>query len=464
MSYRLLIVDDEKNMCRSLEILLEGEHGYKTSSVTSAQEALKLIEKSEFDLVITDLTMPGMSGMELLKTVKEKHPAIQVIMMTAYSTVQSAIEAIKMGAYDYIMKPFSDDEFLLSVKKALEVSELRNENVVLKELLDDKEKQKNIFVAKSAVMKEIMFKVEKVTATPSNVLMTGESGTGKEVVARLLHQMSPSSKSRFFAINCASIPETLLESELFGHEKGSFSGAVKTKKGKFELAPDGVIFLDEIGEMPLPLQSKLLRVIETKTFERLGGLEPISFSSRIIAATNKDLQSLVKEGKFRDDLFYRLNVVNINIPPLRERKDDIPEFIDLFIKSKSAELGIKQKQLSPEARERLLNYAFPGNVRELSNIIESALIVSRGNIIKANELPLLKHEVSVDELGSGTKIEIENGFQKAEELKTKLEVELIKEAVKVYPKNSNDQIAKTLGTTRRVVEARMKNYNISKNQ
>ncbi|MFH1223402.1 MAG: sigma-54 dependent transcriptional regulator [Pseudomonadota bacterium] len=462
MNYRILIVDDEKNMCRSLEILLEGEKNYKVSSVNSAQEALNVLERTDIDLVITDLTMPGMNGMELLKIIKEKFSGIQVIIMTAYSTVQSAIEAIKIGAYDYIMKPFSDDELLLSVKKALEVSELRNENVVLKELLDDKDKQHLIFVSNSAAMKEVMFKVEKVAPTLSNVLMTGESGTGKEVIARLLHQMSPYSKNRFFAINCASIPETLLESELFGHEKGSFSGAVKTKKGKFELAPDGVIFLDEIGEMPIPLQAKLLRVIETKTFERLGGLDPISFSSRIVAATNKDLQTLVKEGKFRDDLFYRLNVVNIDIPPLRERKEDIPELIELFIKNKSGEFGIKPKQLSPDARERLLGYSFPGNVRELSNIIESALIVSRGNTIKASELPLLKQEISLDENGTATKIDLEKGFEKIEELKNKLEVELIKEAVKTYPKNSNGEIAKILGTTRRVIEARMKNFNILK--
>ena len=298
MSFKILIVDDEKNMCRSLEILLEGEVNCKVSSVTSAEAAIKVLDKTDYDLVVTDLTMPGMNGMELLRFIKENYPQTQVIMMTAYSSVQSAIEAIKIGAYDYLLKPFSDDEFLLSVRKALEISELKNENVVLNELLADKDKKEIVFVADSQSMKDVLFKIEKVAPTPSNVLVTGESGTGKEVIARLIHQKSPYSNSRFIAINCASIPENLLESELFGYEKGAFSGAVKKKQGKFELAPNGIIFLDEIGEMPLSLQAKLLRVIEEKAFERLGGVDSISFSSRIMAATNKDLQTLVKEGPF----------------------------------------------------------------------------------------------------------------------------------------------------------------------
>jgi DNA-binding NtrC family response regulator len=453
MNHKILIVDDEKNMCRSLEILLENETNYKVFSVTSAEAAIKVLDKTDHDLVVTDLTMPGMSGMELLRYIKEHYSQTQVIMMTAYSSVQSAIEAIKIGAYDYLLKPFNDDEFLLSVRKALEISELKNENVVLNELLADKEKKEFVFVADSPAMKELVFKVEKVAPTTSNVLITGESGTGKEVIARLVHQRSPINKSRFIAINCASIPENLLESELFGYEKGAFSGAVKRKQGKFELAPDGVIFLDEIGEMPLSLQAKLLRVIEEKTFERLGGVDTISFSSRIIAATNKDLQLLVKEGRFREDLFYRLNVFRIDLPPLRERKEDIPGLIKLFLRAKS---------LTDEAYAMLLAYDYPGNIRELSNIIESASIVARGSTIKANDLPLLKREVSVGD-GSGFKIEVNNGFAKIDELKEKLEKEIIMEAVKMYSSTPNNELAKMLGTTRRVFEARMKHYGINKN-
>ena len=463
MNHKILIVDDEKNMCRSLEILLESETNCKVSSVPSAEAAIKAIDKTDYDLVVTDLTMPGMNGMELLRYIKEHSPQVQVIMMTAYSSVQSAIEAIKIGAYDYLLKPFNDDEFLLSVRKALEISELKNENVVLTELLADKEKEDNFFVANSPAMRDIVFKIEKVSPTTSNILITGESGSGKEVIARMIHQKSPTSKSRFIAINCASIPENLLESELFGYEKGAFSGAVKRKQGKFELAPNGVIFLDEIGEMPLSLQAKLLRVIEDKSFERLGGVEPISFSSRIIAATNKDLQVLVKEGRFREDLFYRLNVFRIELPALRERKEDLPNLIEMFINKKCNEFGIKPKSLTEEAYNTLIAYDYPGNIRELANMIESALIVSRGSTIKIDDLPLLKRQVSVSEGGtSNFKVEVNNGFPQIEELKQKLEKELILEAVKMYGNTPNDEIAKTLGTTRRVLETRMKNYGINK--
>jgi len=459
MNYRILIVDDEKNMCRSLEILLSTE-GYKTTSCENATSALKVLEKEDFDLVITDLTMPGMSGMELLKKIKELHGSTQVIMMTAYSTVQSAIEAIKIGAYDYLIKPFSDDDILMSVKKALEVAELRNENVVLKELLENKEKR-IVYVTKSSGMKKIMFMIEKSAPTPSNILITGESGSGKEVLAKLIHQKGPWADKRFFAINCASIPENLLESELFGHEKGAFTGALKTKKDKFELAPEGIIFLDEIAEMPLPLQAKLLRVIENKKFERLGGVEEISFSSRIVAATNKNLKELVKEGKFRDDLFYRLNVVHIDIPPLRERKEDLDELIEVFLTTKSVELGIKQKQLSTEARARLMSYNYPGNIRELSNIIESSLIISKTNTIKAEDLALPKQEIN-SEINSSQKIELENGYKKIQEIFNGLEESLIKEALNTHKDIPNEDIAKLLGTTRRVLESRIKAYNIKK--
>jgi two-component system, NtrC family, response regulator len=462
MPYKILIVDDEKNMCRSLEILLSSEKDYKTFTVNNASDALKFLEKEDLDLVVTDLTMPGMSGMELLKTIKQKHSHLQVIIMTAFSTVQSAVEALKIGAYDYLTKPFSDDDFLKAIKKALELTELKNENMVLRELLNDKDSKNTVFVADSPAMKSIKFMMERASSTPSNVLITGESGTGKEVLARLIHQMGSQAKHRFFAINCASIPESLLESELFGHEKGAFSGAVKTKKGKFELAPEGVIFLDEIGEMPASLQAKLLRVLEEKAFERLGGLEKISFSSRIVAATNKDLKTLIKDGRFRDDLFYRLNVVHINIPPLRERKEDLEQLISIFIKTKCAEFGMKPKTLSPEALSRLMSYDYPGNVRELSNIIERALILSKGAVIKASEVNLPKQEISTEAIIPSTKIDIENGFKSIEGISHKLEEELIREAIRAYASMSNTELADLLGTTRRILEARMKAYGIEK--
>ncbi|MBN1114120.1 MAG: sigma-54-dependent Fis family transcriptional regulator [Oligoflexia bacterium] len=463
--HNILIVDDERHMCRSLEILLESEKDIKTLSASTAGEALCIIEQNETDLVITDLTMPGkMNGMDLLRSVKEKYPHIQVIMMTAYSTVQSAIEAIKIGAYDYLVKPFSDDDFLLAVNKAIEVSRLINENWELRQRLADMETRGNTYIAKSTAMKQINFVIERAANTQSNILITGESGTGKEVLARLIHNTSQSSSNRFIAINCASIPETLLESELFGHEKGAFSGAVIRKKGKFELAPGGVIFLDEIAEMPLSLQAKLLRVIEDKSFERLGGVEQIRFSSRIIAATNKNLKNLVDEGKFRDDLYYRLNVVHIEIPPLRKRREDISELIELFMETKSRELGLKSKSLSREAVEMLSGYDYPGNIRELGNIIESALIVSRGNTIRASDLPLLKQEIDSEKIMHGTSIDIKGGFAKLEEMKARLEEQIIKEALKLYGNLSNSELAELLGTTRRVLEARMKQYRIAKSE
>jgi two-component system, NtrC family, response regulator len=463
MPSTILIVDDEPRMCRSLQILLEGEGDFLTLTACNADEAVKVLENKPIDLVVTDLTMPGnMDGMGLLRKIRSEHAETQVIMMTAYSTVQSAIEAIKIGAQDYLVKPFDDNQFIMAVKKALEISQLKNENQDLKQQLDDIQKSGIVFVSKSPQMKEINYLIEKVCKTPSNILLTGESGTGKEVIARLVHEMSPAKNKRFVAINCASIPETLLESELFGHEKGAFSGAIKVKKGKFELAPDGTIFLDEIAEMPLSLQAKLLRVIETRTFERLGGVDAIGFSSRIIAATNKDLQQLVKNNQFRDDLFYRLKVVHIEIPPLRDRREDIQELIGLFIEKKCIELGLKKKRLSEEANSLLQSYDYPGNIRELSNIIESALIVSRGEVIKNIDLPLLKQNINIGETSENLKIDIKDGLKKLDALTASMEKKIITEAMGLYSNLSNSELADLLGTTRRVLEARLKVYEIKK--
>jgi two-component system, NtrC family, response regulator len=465
MSSAILLVDDEQRMCRSLQILLEGEGDFSIFTANNADEALKILEKKPVDLVVTDLTMPGgMDGMALLKRIRSDYPETQVIMMTAYSTVQSAIEAIKIGAQDYLVKPFDDNQFIMAVKKALEISQLKTENLELRQQLEDMRKSDTVFVSKSPRMKEINYLIEKVSKTPSNILITGESGTGKEVIARLIHDMSIAGSKKFVAINCASIPETLLESELFGHEKGAFSGAVKLKKGRFELAPDGTIFLDEIAEMPLMLQAKLLRVIENRTFERLGGVEPIHFSSRIIAATSKDLEQLVKNNQFRDDLFFRLKVVHMEMPPLRDRREDIPELIKLFIENKCRELGMKQKRLGEEAISLLQSYHYPGNIRELANIIESALVVSRGEVIRNTDLPLLKQNINMGEGASqeNLKIDIKDGLKKVQELSSAMEKRIITEAMGMYENLSNSELADLLGTTRRVLESRLKNYGIKK--
>ena len=381
---RILIVDDEPSMQEFLEILLQRE-GHQVVTCGSASEATVALECDEFDLVLSDIQMPGMSGMELLHHVQDVAPEALVILITAHGTTESAVEAMKHGAYDYLTKPCSVDEIRLVVQKALEKRDLSSENVRLRQLVN--RVSLPAVTGRSAQMAEVFELVRQVAPTRTNVLITGESGTGKELIARALQSLSGRRELPFVAVNCAAIPENLLESELFGHVKGAFTGAIAHKMGLFEIADGGTLFLDEVGELPLPLQVKLLRAIQYRTFKRVGGTEDIRVDMRIVCATNRKLDEDVRSGRFREDLFYRLNVIEIHIPPLRERPEDIPELVEHFLRKFSAEMNKKLHAVEPAVLEALEGYAFPGNVRELENIIERAVTLARGETLKPACLP-----------------------------------------------------------------------------
>lgn len=378
---RILIIEDEKSMREVLRILLE-EEGYEITAASNGLEGIEYLRDDIFDLVVTDIKMPKADGFEVLKKVKELSPSTIVIMITAFGTTESAIEAMKLGAYDYIHKPFKVDEIRLIIHKALERKNLGEELSLLREKTKSFCGLENI-VGKSPKMQELFTLIRRVAQSNSTVLIRGESGSGKELVASALHNLSPRKQKNFVTINCATFPEGLLESELFGHVKGSFTGALYNKEGLFEVANRGSIFLDEIGAMPLSLQSKLLRVLENGTFRRVGGLNDITVDVRVISATNKDISEAVASGSFREDLFYRLNVVPINIPPLRERPDDIPLLLDHFL-NKSLP---NAKRFSPEALRFLMRYSWKGNVRELENVVERTVLLTDREIILSEDLP-----------------------------------------------------------------------------
>jgi two-component system response regulator PilR (NtrC family) len=368
---KILVVDDEKSMCDFLEIMLNKE-GYEVMSTTSGEKALELLDNDLYSMVLTDVKMPGVDGFEVLRKTKEVSPDTVVIMITAYGSPEGAVTAIKEGAYDYITKPFRVEEVKLTIKKSLERSNLIKENIRLRQAVEDRYKFWNL-IGKSPKMQRVYELVEKVSQTKANVLITGESGTGKELVAKAVHFNSARKDRSFVTLNCGAIPENLLESELFGHMKGSFTGAIANKRGLLEMAEGGTLFMDEIGELPLPLQVKLLRVIQEREFKRVGGIEDIKVDVRIISASNQDLQQKVAHSSFREDLFYRLNVIQIKIPPLRDRKEDIPLLVNHFVRKYSTDTGKEIEGISPEALELLLGYNFAGNVRELENIIERSI-------------------------------------------------------------------------------------------
>ncbi|HEY8370461.1 MAG TPA: sigma-54 dependent transcriptional regulator [Thermodesulfobacteriota bacterium] len=382
---RILIVDDEASLLEFLEIMLAKE-GYAVVTARTGAEALARIGQETFDLVITDVQMPEVSGLELLRRVKEVSPDTAVIMITAFASAETAVEAMKEGAYDYITKPFKVDEIKLVIKNALERRNLSRENLLLKKELKTKYNFSNI-IGSSPEMLKIYNLIQRVAATRTNVLISGESGTGKELVAKAIHYNSPRKDKPFVTINCGAIPENLMESELFGHKKGSFTGAVANKMGLFEAAHEGTLFLDEIGELTPPIQVKLLRAIQERTFKPVGGTEDVTVDVRIICATNKDLEKEVAAGTFREDLFYRLNVIQINLPPLRERREDIPILAQHFLEKYAKELGKDIRKISAEAMALLQQYSYPGNVRELENIIERSVALESTNVILQESLP-----------------------------------------------------------------------------
>ncbi len=387
---RVLIVEDEEKMRRILELILSPD-GYQIDLAEDGSKALSLLEKYPYDLVVTDLKMPVVDGMEVLRAVNKLSPVVPVVVITAYGSVGSAVEAMKDGAFDYITKPFEKEEIRIVASKAIAYGMLRKENMYLREEIG-KRYSFDEFIGNSQKMREVYAQVGQVASTNSTVLITGESGTGKELLARSIHHGSPRASGPFIAINCASIPDTLLESELFGFERGAFTGADRTKPGKLERAHRGSLFLDEIGEMSPPIQAKLLRVLQERSFERLGSTKTVEVDIRLIAATNKNLRDLVEKGKFREDLYYRLNVFPINIPPLRERAEDIPLLALHFLERYSAEMNKNVKGIAPGAMDILLSYPWHGNVRELQNVLERAVILCRDGEIAPKDINLCHSE------------------------------------------------------------------------
>ncbi|GAB6182415.1 sigma-54-dependent transcriptional regulator [Thermodesulfovibrio hydrogeniphilus] len=381
MKEKILIVDDEIGILETLSGILEDE-GYITIQSENAEQAFSILDKENIDLIFLDVWLPGISGIEAIKRIKENHSDIPVIMISGHGSIETAVQAVKFGAFDFLEKPLSMDRVLLTTERALQFKRLERENIKLKSSLV---KQYEL-VGSSDAMKRIKKQIEQIAKGDSRVLILGESGTGKELVARAIHSLSDRANSPFVEVNCAAIPQELIESELFGHEKGAFTGAVERKIGKFELANTGTLFLDEIGDMTLLTQSKLLRVIETQKFQRVGGTKDITVNVRIISATNKDLVEEIKKGNFREDLYYRLNVVPIYIPPLRERKEDIPELVNHFITEFVREKGWKPKTLTGNAIKMLQNYDWHGNVRELRNAVERLMIMTDSEIIDADAI------------------------------------------------------------------------------
>jgi two-component system response regulator HydG len=386
MKTRILVVDDEISHRKMIEAVLAKE-GYEIDQADNGQAAIDAIEKRFYDLVIMDIRMPRVGGIDALKEIKQISPAIPIIIMTAYASVGSAVDALKSGAYDYLTKPLDIEELKLLVAKALRHQQLEQENIFLKERLNDRFDFSNI-IGRSPSMIRLFETVALVAPTEATVLIVGESGTGKELIANAIHQNSPRKDSPFIKVNCAALPETLLESELFGHEKGAFTGAIARKQGRFQLAHNSSIFLDEIAEMAPATQAKILRVLQEREFEPVGGTQTIKVNTRIIAATNKTLEEEIREGRFREDLYYRLNVVTVDVPPLRHRREDIPLLADFFLKPYAKKNRRVINGFTPRATDLLMRYDWPGNVRELENVIERAVIMARGEMITPLEFPI----------------------------------------------------------------------------
>ncbi len=445
----ILIVEDEAKMRRLLELNL-ADDGFATLSAGDAETGVKLLRENSVDLVVTDLKLPGMNGLEFLQTIKRQNAALPVVVMTAFGTVETAVEAMKAGASDYVLKPFSLSEMRMVIRKELDVHHLREENRSLREALGKKYSHPNI-VARSPKMQEVLATVERVAPTNSTVLLGGESGVGKDLLARAIHEKSKRAQGPFVKINSTAIPENLLESELFGFEKGAFTGAVASKPGKFELADKGTLFLDEIGDIPPATQVKLLRVLQEREFERLGGTKTIKVDVRLIAATNRDLREALEQGTFREDLYYRLNVVPIDIAPLRERKEDIPDLVNLFITRFATDSGKAIEGIAPAAMQILTNYHWPGNVRELQNIMERACALAKGNTLEAGDIHL---DIRPAKAADGTPGFLPDGMTLEQ-----WEDETVQEALRRANGNKS-QAARLLGLSRNALRYRLSKIGI----
>ncbi len=451
----ILIIEDEAKMRRLLELNL-GDDGFKTLSAGDAESGLKLLASEPVHLVLTDLKLPGMNGLEFLQAAKQMDSALPIVVMTAFGSVETAVEAMKAGATDYVLKPFSLAEMRMVVHKELDNSRLREENRSLREALGQKYSHPNI-VAVSRKMQEVLATVERVAPTNSTVLLGGESGVGKDLIARAIHEKSRRASGPFIKINSTAIPENLLESELFGYEKGAFTGAANSKPGKFELADKGTLFLDEIGDVPATTQVKLLRVLQEREFERLGGTRTIRVDVRLLAATNRDLRAALEDGTFREDLYYRLNVVPIDIPPLREHKEDIPGLANLFLARFAKDSGREKKitGISPAAMQLLVSHYWPGNVRELQNVIERASALASGNQLEASDIQL---DSPRNRAGAASDRFLPEGMTLDQ-----WEDEMIREALKRAGGNKS-QAARLLGLSRNALRYRLSKIGIDDNE
>jgi DNA-binding NtrC family response regulator len=451
--FQILIVDDEKNQREMLEGFLT-KQGYGAIAAEDGQKALEKFKSGPIDLVLTDYRMPGMEGIQLLKEIKRLNPEAVVVLMTAYGTVGTAVATMKEGAYDYLTKPIDLDELLLLIQRVEREIALGQENRELKEQLRDKFKV-DFIISTSRQMGEALNLVGRVAQSQATVLILGESGTGKELIARAIHYSSLRADKPLIKVNCAALPDNLLESELFGHEKGAFTGAVARRIGRFEQADHGSIFLDEIGDLSPSLQMKLLRVLQEKEFERLGSNQIIKSDVRIIAATHRNLEEAIRQGTFREDLYYRLNVVTISLPPLRERKEDIPPLVEHFLKKYNRENRKNVTSLSREVRDLLMNYQYPGNVRELENIIERAVVLCRGETLTIQDLPLNLRESKVEAALEGAR-QSGNLPGALEEIERRMISSALERSSGVQTKAAAD-----LGISERVLRYKMKKYKIA---
>lgn len=449
MSKTILVVDDEVAICSSLGAILKDE-GYDVITATSGEEALKIIEEELPDLVLLDIWLPGMDGIDTLKVIREEYPSIRVIMMSGHGTIETAVKATKLGAFDFIEKPLHLDKVILLVKHALDMVHLEEENIFLKSKIS----QDYEIIGTSPATMELKEAISIIAPTNAWVLIMGENGTGKELVARAIHRMSRRASKPFVEVNCAAIPEELIESELFGHEKGAFTGATQKKRGKFDLAHEGTIFLDEVADMSLKAQAKILRILQEKRFERVGGTRMIHVDVRVIAATNKDLEKEMESGRFRQDLYYRLNVIPLHIAPLRERKEDIPPLVNHFLKEFSLKEGLPEKTITNEAMEILMQHSWPGNVRELKNLIERLVIMVPGDVIRAKDIPFLSRGNHQE----GLEIFLLN-YNSLREAKREFEKQFILKKLKEFDGNIS-KTAEAIGVERSNLHRKIRSYGI----
>ncbi len=449
----ILVVEDGQSQREMLRDFLLKE-GHSVAEAASGEEGVEAVGHRAFDLVLLDYKMPGMDGMQVLQEVKRLNPETDVVIITAYGTIETAVDAMKAGAVDYITKPLEFDELLLLIDRIAERRTLIRENQILRRQLKDQGVTTEAIIYSSQKMAALTSMAARVATSRATVLLQGESGTGKELFARLIHQLSPRSAKPIITVNCGALPENLIESELFGHERGSFTGATARRIGRFEEADGGTLFLDEIGELTMPVQVKLLRFLQEREFQRVGGNQNLRADVRIISATNRDLEAMVKEEKFREDLYYRLNVVVMSIPPLRERREDIPALIDHFLERFAAENAKEINGISRESRDLLMKYDYPGNVRELENIIERSVVIARGDVISLEDLPF-RENMGV----AGTAAVSEEGEGKLRSAMENLEKQMIQEAMEKTGYHQT-RAAEMLGLSERMLRYKLKKYGL----